>query len=314
MITINKSIFLAAMMFMAQTVRAEVVEVVDDQSGLEDLLADDTQWRDHAPLTCKLKVTGEYNVRSSPSMKDDSNVCQTLLPGDNIEATGVSMHTDSGGHLWIQVTGIPDKYKCGNGASSYVNQYAFDRDDLAAFKNGQCGREAIDGGRHQPADNSTTDETATAGSRYHFPLAKCMGMKNDGGAGYYGAPRQGHTHAGADYYAPKGTQVYSPCDGKVTMSRQGTYSCRGGKTGGGAGNTITIRCNTGATFTFMHLNIRPQMASAGTVVKTGSPVGGVGNTGNAACQSPHLHTEYRPRGGSRANPESLWNCSWDSKH
>ena len=96
----------------------------------------------------------------------------------------------------------------------------------------------------------------------------------------------------------------SPCDGEVIASASGNRT----------GNNITIKCKTGETFRYMHLNNSPPKAKAGKKVKAGTVVGGVGNTGNARRQAPHLHLEYRDKSGRRQDPTvKLWpSCKHDS--
>jgi murein DD-endopeptidase MepM/ murein hydrolase activator NlpD len=128
---------------------------------------------------------------------------------------------------------------------------------------------------------------------YAFPL---LGAHDYGGAsGRFGAARSGHTHEGQDVMAKCGTPIVAARGGRVQYSG---YQ-------GAAGNYIVIDGRgTGFDMTYMHMR-EPSALQEGMVVRTGQPVGLVGDTGDAVgC---HLHFEvWEPpgwyEGGSPIDP------------
>ncbi|MGN6662866.1 MAG: M23 family metallopeptidase [Solirubrobacterales bacterium] len=99
------------------------------------------------------------------------------------------------------------------------------------------------------------------------------------GAGRFGAPRNGHTHQGQDVAAACGTPLVAARGGKVQYAG---YQ-------GAAGNYIVIDGRgTGYDFMYAHL-AEPSPLHTGETVRTGQPIGVVGDTGDATgC---HLHFE-----------------------
>jgi murein DD-endopeptidase MepM/ murein hydrolase activator NlpD len=113
--------------------------------------------------------------------------------------------------------------------------------------------------------------------RYAFPI---LGPHEFGGAGgRFGAGRSGHTHQGQDVMANCGTPLVAARGGRVRYS--GYQSA--------AGNYLVIDGRgTGFDTAYMHL-LEPSPLQAGMTVRTGQPIGVVGQTGDAtAC---HLHFE-----------------------
>jgi murein DD-endopeptidase MepM/ murein hydrolase activator NlpD len=112
---------------------------------------------------------------------------------------------------------------------------------------------------------------------YAFPIlgAHEFGM----GAGRFGAARAGHTHEGQDTMAACGTPLVAARGGTVQYSGY-QYA---------AGNYIVIDGKgTGLDFMYAHL-AEPSPLKSGEPVRTGQPIGIVGDTGDAtAC---HLHFE-----------------------
>lgn len=82
-------------------------------------------------------------------------------------------------------------------------------------------------------------------------------------------------HAGIDYPAPLGTQVWAPNNGRVLLAEFLQLT----------GNTICIEHGFGLKSWFYHLN--EVEVEAGQMVKTGDPIGKVGSTGFST--GPHLH-------------------------
>jgi murein DD-endopeptidase MepM/ murein hydrolase activator NlpD len=115
------------------------------------------------------------------------------------------------------------------------------------------------------------------------------------GAGRFGAPRAGHTHEGQDTMAACGTPLIA--------ARGGTVQYAGYQSA--AGNYIVIDGKgTGLDFMYAHL-AEPSLLKTGEPVRTGQPIGIVGDTGDAtAC---HLHFEIWTapgwyQGGSPIDP------------
>ena len=112
---------------------------------------------------------------------------------------------------------------------------------------------------------------------YAFPI---LGRHEYGlGAGRFGAGRSGHTHQGQDVMAACGTPLVAARGGKVQYSGF-QYA---------AGNYLVIDGKgTGNDFMYAHL-AEPSPLHTGDTVRTGEPIGIVGDTGDA--QGCHLHFE-----------------------
>jgi murein DD-endopeptidase MepM/ murein hydrolase activator NlpD len=95
----------------------------------------------------------------------------------------------------------------------------------------------------------------------------------------FGAGRSGRSHQGHDVFAACGTQLVAARGGVVKYSQ---YHAA-------AGNYIVIDGDgTGVDYAYMHM-IRPSPLRVGQRVRTGQPIGAVGQTGSASgC---HLHFE-----------------------
>jgi murein DD-endopeptidase MepM/ murein hydrolase activator NlpD len=127
------------------------------------------------------------------------------------------------------------------------------------------------------ATSSTTLSLAFAFYGYAFPI---LGDHEYGmSAGRFGAGRSGHTHQGQDVMAACGTPLVAARGGIVQYSG---YQ-------GAAGNYIVIDGRgTGNDFMYAHL-AEPSPLLTGETVRTGQPIGIVGETGDASgC---HLHFE-----------------------
>jgi murein DD-endopeptidase MepM/ murein hydrolase activator NlpD len=123
------------------------------------------------------------------------------------------------------------------------------------------------------------------------------------GAGRFGAARAGHTHQGQD--------VMAECGTPLVAARGGTVQYAGYE--GSAGNYVVIDGRgTPYDAAYMHL-AEPSLLRTGDPVRTGQPIGIVGETGDAtAC---HLHFELWTgpgwyEGGSPIDPLPLLK-KWD---
>jgi murein DD-endopeptidase MepM/ murein hydrolase activator NlpD len=128
---------------------------------------------------------------------------------------------------------------------------------------------------------------------YAFPI---LGKHDYGGAGgRFGAGRSGHTHQGQDVMAACGLPLVAARGGRVQYSTWDDL----------AGNYIVID-GKGPPFdtAYMHL-AEPSPLKEGDLVRTGQPIGIVGDSGDAtAC---HLHFELWDapgwyEGGSPVDP------------
>jgi murein DD-endopeptidase MepM/ murein hydrolase activator NlpD len=128
---------------------------------------------------------------------------------------------------------------------------------------------------------------------YSFPV---LGPHDFGdAAGRFGAPRSGHTHQGQD--------VMAACGTPLVAARGGTVQYSGYE--GNAGNYVVID-GKGTSNDFMYAHLaEPSPLQTGDQVRTGQPIGIVGETGDAtAC---HLHFEIWTapgwyQGGSPIDP------------
>jgi murein DD-endopeptidase MepM/ murein hydrolase activator NlpD len=133
---------------------------------------------------------------------------------------------------------------------------------------------------------------------YKFPVRRARHDYGDG----FGA---GRGHMGQDVFAKCGSKLVAARGGKVQWN----------KTHGAAGNYLVIDGKgTGKDFMYGHLKKRSPLKK-GARVKTGQPIGKVGDTGNASgC---HLHMEvWSPPGwfeGGEALPSvTRMLRKWDS--
>jgi murein DD-endopeptidase MepM/ murein hydrolase activator NlpD len=132
-----------------------------------------------------------------------------------------------------------------------------------------------------PAARRATQSTALSLSfdfyGYAFPVLGTHQFSL--AAGRFGAARSGHTHQGQD--------VMASCGTPLVATRAGTVQYAGFQ--GAAGNYIVIDGKgTGYDFMYAHL-AEPALLQSGESVRTGQPIGIVGDTGDASgC---HLHFE-----------------------
>ena len=106
------------------------------------------------------------------------------------------------------------------------------------------------------------------------------GASNRAIGSFYGDSRDGgnRRHEGIDIFAPKGTPVIAPADGRITRV---STSRLGGK-------VVWMRDRErNHSYYFAHLD--SQLVRPGMQVKRYDTIGLVGNTGNARTTPPHLH-------------------------
>jgi murein DD-endopeptidase MepM/ murein hydrolase activator NlpD len=102
----------------------------------------------------------------------------------------------------------------------------------------------------------------------------------------YGAPRSGHVHQGQD--------VFAKCGKRIVAARGGRIQYRGYQASGAGYYLVVDGKATGHDYVYMHL--RPHgLPKRGQKVRTGEPIGTVGETGDASgC---HLHFEMWTKPG-----------------
>jgi murein DD-endopeptidase MepM/ murein hydrolase activator NlpD len=111
-------------------------------------------------------------------------------------------------------------------------------------------------------------------------LMPVAGAKVSRVADSWGVPRRGgRAHQGQDIFARKGTAVFSATEG---------YVVRAGRNRLG-GNVIMIAGAGGRRYYYAHLEAFAPEMRVGKKVTTETVIGFVGNTGNAAQTSSHLH-------------------------
>ena len=114
----------------------------------------------------------------------------------------------------------------------------------------------------------------------------------------WGAPRSGgRSHKGVDIFAPRGTPIYAPSDGRIENT-----------SGNLSGLAVRFFDGQGNKYFMGHLDSNSGPARQ---VRAGEIIGYVGNTGNAKSTSPHVHFEFHPGGGGAVNPYGLLK-SWVS--
>jgi murein DD-endopeptidase MepM/ murein hydrolase activator NlpD len=104
-------------------------------------------------------------------------------------------------------------------------------------------------------------------------------------------------HGGIDLGGKIGDKIMAPITGKITRVLEA------GKGDGGFGNAVEIEdAATGMKHMLAHMD--KSMAKVGDVVKAGTQVGTLGNTGQST--GPHLHHEIKDRAGNRIDPSQFY--------
>jgi len=160
-------------------------------------------------------------------------------------------------------------------------------------------------GQGGAAARRATASTATAGFAFYGYAFPVLGAHDFGGSGSgFGSARSGHTHQGHDVMAACGLPLVAARGGIVQYNE---YEAN-------AGNYVVID-GKGTTNDFMYAHLaEPSPLQEGETVRTGQPIGVVGDTGDAsAC---HLHFEMWAspgwyEGGSPFDPLPYL-LKWDS--
>ena len=103
----------------------------------------------------------------------------------------------------------------------------------------------------------------------------------------------GRGHKGLDIAAPRGTEIYSACDGVVSKVNYTGW-------GGGYGIYVMVENDDGNTCMYAHMCYTALDIKEGDVVKRGQLLGYVGTTGNSTGN--HLHFEVRTPDNKYMNP------------
>ena len=101
-------------------------------------------------------------------------------------------------------------------------------------------------------------------------------------------------HQGTDIFAPFGTPVRAPVDGRVRL-----------RDGGLGGITVYVVEPDGTYWYLAHLSGRAPDLVEGAPVRTGQVVGFVGTSGNARGTPPHVHIQIHPGGGPPVDPKPV---------
>ena len=129
-----------------------------------------------------------------------------------------------------------------------------------------------------------------------FPIVGGASFSND-----WGGPRPGgRRHQGIDLFAKTGTPVVAVSDGtlfKVGWNRIGGWR-------------LWLRDRWGNEFYYAHNSAYAPAAREGAVVKAGTVIAFVGNTGDARTTPPHVHLQIHPVGGGDPIPPFSYVSAW----
>lgn len=101
-----------------------------------------------------------------------------------------------------------------------------------------------------------------------------------------------HVHEGTDVFAAHGTIVQSPAAGVAEVTD-----------GAVGGLAVKVVQDDGTYWYLAHL--ASATVASGQRVGPGTPVGTVGDSGNAAGGAPHVHVEVHPFGGGPVDPKQI---------
>lgn len=205
-------------------------------------------------------------------------------------AAGLSFSSKRGEKLMFRVETNPD-----TAFALYVELWRINAGGQPSFVQAadtsqQTFEQEVDGDetyllRLQPELLKSGDYTLSisVGPTLAFPVrggrvGSVWGDARDGGA---------RKHEGIDIFAPRRTPAIAAADGVVTSVREG----------GIGGKTIFMR-PSGKPYSLYYAHLDEHLVSTGQQVAAGDTIGLVGNTGNAATTSPHLHFGIYAAGGA----------------
>jgi murein DD-endopeptidase MepM/ murein hydrolase activator NlpD len=157
------------------------------------------------------------------------------------------------------------------------------RNGKYSFRIGPQTPQTVEAPAARRASTSTALSLSFAFYGYAFPILGAHEFSLDGGR--FGAARSGHTHQGQDVMAACGTPLVAARGGVVPNAAFVQYADYEAN----AGNYVVID-GKGTPNDFMYAHLaEPSPLQVGETVRTGQPIGIVGDTGDAtAC---HLHFE-----------------------
>lgn len=137
-----------------------------------------------------------------------------------------------------------------------------------------------------PTPTTTAAPTPSGSTTYMYPLVPAS-------AGKYGHSH--HDYPANDMFAPCGTQVVSPVAGVVQdVSRTDEWSSKSDDASLRGGISVSVVGNDGVRYYGSHLSSVDPGVSPGDKVQPGTPLGKVGDTGNAKGTGCHLHFGISP--------------------
>lgn len=174
-----------------------------------------------------------------------------------------------------------------------VTRLAGKIDDLQALideaKEAERRRQEAEQAKQNSTNHKKPSKPVVSGNGYF--THPCPGMSYQ--SSYFGEVRYGigdsRPHKGHDYAAPSGTPIYAAAEGTVIIAG---YS-------NSAGYWVVIDHGNGLTTKYMHMYCNPYV-SAGSKVKKGQHIGGVGTTGQSTGN--HLHFQVEEYGVA-VNPD-----------
>lgn len=137
------------------------------------------------------------------------------------------------------------------------------------------------------ATPATTSAPAPSGSTtYRYPLVPAS-------TGKYAHSH--HDYPASDMFAPCGTQVVSPVAGVIQdVSRTDEWSSKNDDAAVRGGLSVSVVGDDGVRYYGSHLSSVDPAANPGVRVDPGTPLGKVGDSGNAKGSGCHLHFGISP--------------------
>lgn len=168
--------------------------------------------------------------------------------------------------------------------------------NLAVLRKVETGERTVPAARDTGVPLPETAPRAPAAQTAGGYLIPVVGIRPEQLTDTFTAARGGgsRAHDAIDIMAPRGTPVVAAASGtleKLFTSKPG-------------GLTIYVRSSDRRTITYYaHLDAYAPGLRQGMPVRAGQPLGGVGSTGNAAKDGPHLHFAVM-----QTTPDANW---WD---